>query len=85
MKLKVYYLNDEQKDTLIKIIHNFTFDPNQPHLEPKIEFFPLKSCQDGIFEIDAPEGSIPFVKKWPAMVLLTFLPLEAQRQIASGK
>ncbi len=79
--MKVYYVNDEQRPVTVQVNHHFVFDKNNPHLQPKIEYVTLKSCESRTFESEAPEGAIPYVKKWPNQVLLTYLTVEAAEDL----
>lgn len=80
--IQIYYMNDEQKPITVQINHEFRFDPNNPHKEPMVEYIILQPCEARLFKIEAPEGSIPYVKKWQNQVLLTYLPAESLDQIA---
>jgi hypothetical protein len=80
--MKVFYLNDERKPITVQINHHFVFDPNNPLVQPKIEYVTLQACESRVFDIEAPVDAIPYVKKWPNQVLLTYLPAEAQSQTA---
>lgn len=82
MELLIYYVNDEQKPVTVQINHEFRFDPNNPFKQPDIEYHTLQACEARIFKVEAPENSIPYVKKWQNQVLLTYLPAESLDQIA---
>ena len=75
----IYYLNDEQKPITVQLIHSFFFDPNAPFKEPKHDFVTLQACEGRLFKIEAPQGSIPYVKKWTNKILLTYQDLEQLR------
>lgn len=77
--LYVYYMNDEQRPITVQINHSFFFNPNDPFKQPKIEYVTLQSCEARLFEIEAPEGSIPYIKKWPNQVLLSYQDLKELR------
>lgn len=68
----IYYMNDEQRPITVQVNHLFWFDPNNPFKQPDVEYYTLQPCESKIFKIEAPEGSIPYVKKWPNQVLLTY-------------
>jgi hypothetical protein len=79
--MKIYYLNDEHKTVTIQVNHQLQPSPTNPYGEPKIEYFRLEPQQSKMFEIDAPEGAIPYVKRWEnRIVLLSYLPAEALEQ-----
>ena len=67
--LLIYYLNDEQKPILVQINHLFFFNPNDPLKQPHIEYVTLQPCEG---KIEAPENSVPYVKKWTNKILLTY-------------
>jgi hypothetical protein len=74
--LYIYYMNDEQKPVTVQINHLFWFDPNNPFKQPDIEYHTLQACEARIFKVEAPENSIPYVKKWQNKVLLSYLPAD---------
>ena len=82
--LYIYYLNDEQKPVTVQLNHYFFFNPNDPFKQPKIEYFKLDSCEAKVFKIECPEGSIPYVKKWPNQVLLTYSDLSSHSNMIVG-
>lgn len=82
----IYYMNDEQKPITVQINHLFWFDPNNPTKQPDVEYITLEACEARLFKIEAPENSIPYVKKWQNKVLLTYLRLEqVQNPTSSDK
>lgn len=70
--LHIFYMNDEQRVISVQVNHSFFFDPNDPFKQPKIEYFKLQPAEAKVFKIEAPEGSIPYVKKWQNHVLLSY-------------
>lgn len=80
----IYYMNDEQRPMSVKVIHEFMFDPNNPTKQPVIEFFTLQSCEAREFRIEAPNNSIPYVKKWNNQVLLTYLEPKSRHNGGEG-
>lgn len=65
-------MNDEWHPITVQINHLFWFDPNDPFKKPDIEYHTLQPCESKVFKIEAPEGAIPYVKKWSNQVLLTY-------------
>jgi len=59
--MKVFYLNDSQCKQQV-----FTVDLNS---RPVL----LIPADGKLFEFDAPEGSVPFVKVWNTRVLISFV------------
>lgn len=80
--MKIYYLNDEHEPVLVRVNHQFTFDPANPFAQPKHDYVHLAPAESRVFDIDAPEGSIPFVKRWERrVVLLSYILPEALKQL----
>lgn len=73
--MKVYYFNDENVPVKIQV-NNWQRDPMKwDHIE--YEVIPAQSGR--ILEVDAPEGSIPYLKRWETrQVLLTYLPANSE-------
>ena len=63
--MKVYYFNDERKDIVIQVQSQTV----------QSEYITVPAGQGKILELDAPEGSIPFVKRWETrQCLVSYLP-----------
>ena len=61
--MKIYYFNDEKEPVMIRLIGALP-DCTNTYVE-------LQPMQGRTFEIvDAPEGSIPFVKRWSTRIVL---------------
>lgn len=82
--MKVYYFNDEQKPITVRIF-DATYDPtfqtdNQRH------YHKLEPAEGKMFDVELPEGTVPFIKKWVNMVMISyvdpavFLPLQQPPQ-----
>lgn len=66
--MNIYYLNDESTSVTIRLIAR---DVDATNI-----FVELKPQEGRIFTIDAPEGSIPFVKRWDnRTILLSYMVL----------
>jgi hypothetical protein len=68
--MKVYYMNDEQKDITVRII-DLTFSHtggDNSHL-----YIRLQSCESRVFDLQVPEGAVLYVKKWKDAVLLSYI------------
>lgn len=69
--MKIYYLNDESQPVTIRLLgkapnyHDNTYVTLQP--------------QEGrVFEIEAPESALPYVKRWDnRMILLSYIDASA--------
>jgi hypothetical protein len=77
--MEIYYLNDEKTPITIQVNGQPKPHPEMPYGEANNEFFTLQPAEGRLFYVDAPEGSIPYVKRWtsPHLVLLTYLPAES--------
>lgn len=60
--MKIYYLNDETAPVTIRLIG--------PAPEVANTFVTLAPQEGREFEVDAPEGAIPFVKRWDNRTIL---------------
>lgn len=80
--MNIYYVNDEYEPVIVRVQHHFVFDPNNPLAEPKHEYITLQPQESRLFQYSAPEGSIPYVKRWEnRIVLLSYLTPEALEHI----
>lgn len=78
--MNIYYMNDENKQMVVQI--NGQLRPSSANQlgEPTIEYVTLNPQEGRVFFVDAPEGSVPYVKRWDSKVLLSYLPVEALGQ-----
>lgn len=60
--MKIYYLNDETSPVTIRLIG--------PVPEVANTFITLAPHEGKLFEIDAPERAIPYVKRWDNRTIL---------------
>lgn len=74
--MQIYYMNDEKKEIVVQVNGQLKPSPRNTYGEPTIEYFKLQPTESKVFFVDAPEGSIPYVKKWENVVLLTYLPVD---------
>lgn len=72
--MKIYYMNDRNMVIIVQVNGQVRPSPTNPYGEPLIENFKLKPQEGRLFEVDAPEGSIPWVKVWETgTVLLSYV------------
>lgn len=89
--MKAYYLNDRKIPITVQVNGQLRPSPRNPHGEPLIEYFKLQPQEGRLFDIDAPEGAILWVKAWETgTVLLTYvrpeeLPAEAQLALSKSQ
>lgn len=69
--MKVHYLNDEPIETIVKI-QDRKFDSTLLRSNSGA-FYTLNPSESRVFDLDVPEGSVLSVKKWPGMVVLSFV------------
>ena len=79
-------MNDENKPITVQVNGQLRPSLTNPYGEPSIEYFILKPQESKVFEIDAPEGSIPYLKRWETrQILLTYLPADSELLSHSDK
>ena len=76
--MKLYYLNDEQKEVLVKVMDQ-TWDYTYTNDNTK-NLYRLMPAEGRVFEIDIPVDSILWIKKWPGIVMLSYFALSALPQ-----
>lgn len=69
--MKVFYLNDERTDVTVKVMDD-TWDNTYQDDNAK-NFCRLQPAEGRVFEIVCPEGSVLWVKKWPSMVMISYI------------
>lgn len=67
--MKVYYLNDEQREVTVKIL-DATYDAGNG---TGITYHTLQSCEGRVFDVVVPEDAILYVKKWPSVVMISYI------------
>ncbi len=72
--MQIYYLNDRKIPITVQTNGQLKRTPQNPYGLPQIDYFQLKPQEGRLFEVDAPEGSIPWVKVWETgTVLLSYV------------
>lgn len=66
--MKVYYFNDEQKTITVKV-----HKPNSSYVLPDWEYIAMPPYQGRVFEFDTPENSIPYIKRWADLVMISYI------------
>ncbi len=84
--MKIYYMNDRKIPVTVQVNGQLRPSPTNPYGVPTIDYSTLKPQEGKLFDVDAPEGAIPWVKSWESCVLLTYvrpeeLPSEAQQPL----
>lgn len=70
--MKVYYMNDEQKDITVRIM-DLTYDDTFTKSNNLNTYHRLKATEGRVFDLQVPEGSALYVKKWKDVVMLSYL------------
>jgi hypothetical protein len=77
--MKIYYFNDEKQPVTIQVNGQLRPSSTNKHGDPQIEYFILDPLEARVFNVDAPEGSIPYVKRWEnRFVLLSYLQADSE-------
>jgi hypothetical protein len=77
--MKIYYFNDEKQPVTIQVNGQLRPPSINKYGDPQIEYFTLKPLEARVFEVDAPEGAIPYVKRWEnRFVLLSYLQADSE-------
>jgi len=84
--MQLYYLNDERKEIIVKVMDD-TWDVSGDNGK---HYYRMAPAEGRVFDISCPPGSVLYVKKWPELVMLTYidpavLAQLAQRPQESGK
>lgn len=68
--MKVYYYNDEKQPVVVQVNGQLRPSPMNPRGMPSIDYTTLKPQEGKLFDIDAPEGAIPWIKRWETRAVL---------------
>lgn len=72
-------MNDENRSVTVQVIGQLRPSLTNPYGAPSTYYLTLKPQEGRVFEVDAPEGAIPWVKKWNTpVVLLSYLPADSE-------
>lgn len=75
--MKIYYLNDENSPVTIRLIG--------PAPDCTNTYVQLQPQEGRTFEIEAPPGSIPFVKRWDnRTILLSYMQAPSSDQTSTS-
>lgn len=67
--MRIYYFNDEQKPVVVRVLDG-KYDATNATGDT---YTTLQSCEGAFFDISLPEGTVPYIKKWPNMVMISYL------------
>lgn len=71
--LEVFYMNDTKTPMTVRVVNKSTNSFNGQKKFLMNEVTVLQPQQSKIFEVDAPVGTIPFIKSWEGIVLITYI------------
>ena len=72
VKMNIYYFNDETRQITVQVNGQLNTSDLSSHGELDVQYFLLLPSQGRMFTVNAPLGTIPFVKKWNQVVLLSY-------------
>jgi hypothetical protein len=67
--MKLYYLNDERREMTVRIL-DARYDPTTGQGDVYVK---LASCEGRLLDVQIPAGHVPYVKKWPNMVMISYI------------
>lgn len=67
--MKIYYLNDEKKPITVRVLDS-KYDAMNATGDT---YTVLQSCEGRMFDLELPEGTVPYIKKWPTMVMISYV------------
>ena len=67
--MKLFYLNDEPNEISVKIMDT-RYNPSTGDGD---YFFRLKPAEGQLFEVLLPDNSIPYIKKWKGIVMISYI------------
>lgn len=70
--MKIFFLNDRKDPVSVQVVGQLRAHPHNPNGAPTIEYLVLQPLESRVFDVDAPDGAIPYVKLWQGCVLLTY-------------
>lgn len=76
MKAKIFYLNDEPHPITVRMQDSY-YDPATAKGDV---FDTLQAAEGKLYELDIPESSTLWVKKWQRVVMISYIYLPAQAQ-----
>ena len=81
--MKIFFLNDRRKTVTVQINGQLKRTPQNPYGMPQIDYHQLAPQEGKTFDVDAPEGAIPYVKVWETgTALLSYvLPQELPSEV----
>jgi hypothetical protein len=69
--MKLFYLNDEKQDVIVKVMDQ-TWDYTYNSSNAK-NLCTLKPAEGRMFDLVIPDGAILWIKKWSAVVMLSYV------------
>lgn len=67
--MNIYYLNDEKREVTVRVLDT-AYDPITGTGD---SFTKLAPCEGRMFTVHLPAGAIPYIKKWPALIMISYV------------
>lgn len=83
--MKVYYMNDEQKPVLVTIKDDDFYTALNSGQNLSKWNVTLKSCEAKLFELACPSGAVPYIKKWPNVIMISYIDASALQQLQQAQ
>jgi hypothetical protein len=71
--MKVVYINDEQKEIMVRVNDRAFYDALNSGGDLSSFDVTMKSCEIRVFELDAPDGAVPYIKKWKNVLMISYI------------
>jgi hypothetical protein len=71
--MKVVYINDEQKEITVRVNDRAFYDALNSGGDLSSFDVIMKSCELRVFELDAPDGAVPYIKKWKDVLMISYI------------
>jgi hypothetical protein len=72
-KMKIYYFNDKKEPVIVRVVHQDRPSEINPSGTLNINYYQLSPQEGKLFDVDAPDNTIPFLKTWDRQVLLSYI------------
>lgn len=79
--MRIYYLNDEQREMRVRIL-DASYDPVTCTGDTYVT---LQPCEGRLFHVMLPADSVIYVKKWPNLVMISYIDRAAVAQLEQSQ
>jgi len=82
--MKIVYMNDEKCVITVKI-QGTAFNDAMARGESCNEFYhAMQPAECRVFDVDMPEHSSIYIKKWPTMVMISYIPDQSLQSLSDA-